>query len=279
MNFCKFAPFGAVTITLSACGGTDPVVQFEHVPQFADSAADTFVEKAINGGVSGAMTGQGGTSGAVMRRDLMIELSSDLNTATVTLGGARFVLTADLPNPGVPFGTEYVDGSGLQFAMGPTPFNDEEYVYLVYLYDGLTHLYSGFAGAETRIENLPEELVNYTGYFRYFVAETPADTESFPATTGDFDLDVDFGTGGVSGNLTDLDSQVSTVAGAVTGNGFAADVSVTDTDLSGTIQMDGTFFGPGAEEVGGIFSGDIGTTRGAREVFGRFSGDELPIPP
>ena len=278
MNFCKFVPFGALAITLSACGGAVELGPIAHVPQFADSAADTVEVKAVNGGVSGAVAGQTGTGGPVTRRDLMIELSSDLNTATVTLDGTRFVLTSATPDPAEPSETEYVDGSGLRLLLAPTG-NGEEFVNFFVFYDGATIHDTGFAGAETRIENLPSDNANYVGLFRYFVAGIPSDPDLMPGDNGTFDILVDFGTGAVTGNLTNLDDQVSPVTGNVTGNGFAADVTVTDTEMSGTIQMDGTFFGPGADEVGGTFSGDVQVSGGTRDVFGIFGGRNIPILP
>ncbi len=143
----------------------------------------------------------------------------------------------------------------------------------------------GIVGFETEIADLPTGSVSYTGTSEL----TILDGTSIYALTGDTRITADFGSALVDTTVNNLDGTVTAGAGApadvtdvatitFTGSGItdarftggtATMTSSTLTGLSGseTSDLDGAFYGPGADEAGAAFIIDDAANDGIT-VFG-----------
>ena len=131
----------------------------------------------------------------------------------------------------------------------------------------------------------------YTGSMR--ARDVPTDdaiSTGNPAATsyrGDATLTASFGTSTVSGSLSNLESQPGdrssnyvgvqgslTFDAAISGNRFTASTVMGTQDMAGyqSGSVRGAFFGPAAEEAGGVF--DAADAGNNRAMFGWFGGDK-----
>ncbi len=123
-------------------------------------------------------------------------------------------------------------------------------------------------GAETNpetIETLPGS-VSYEGSFEAVGVRADDLPRGIPAT-GNIELTADFGSNTVAGNVfltaEDVDYDLSLDPTAITGNGFAGDLTIADCSgvtCTSDSQIAGVFFGPNAEEIAGITQLDLSST-------------------
>lgn len=139
--------------------------------------------------------------------------------------------------------------------------------------------HSGFMayGTPTDVGELPVGTASYNG--RAFAQILPADDPRGSARSiyrGSLSLTADFASNSISGMIDEIEyraprqsSYASTNRvwnignGSISGNGFSADLTETG-NASTAVSMTGGFYGPSAEEVGGVLSGTTaeGVVRG-----------------
>ena len=263
----------SLPLALCACGGgTDGFGG--GITAFADAATDTVVAKAVDGGVGADVQRQNVLSGDVVRQRMSIEFSDDFNTAWVTVDGRRYTLQATTPNPSQPGGTLYMNGSNAFLTMV-----NGDYEGTVNFGNGNTLIWTGVTGVETRPGALPDETVSYFGNFILNTSEPAVDIGETIGRVGGFEMEVDFVTGDLSGTLEDTTGGFDgSFSGSVSGNGFMTGIAYTDPELSGSLSIDGTFYGDDADDVAGLIEGRVSTGHGSREVVGRFSGTGVILP-
>ena len=253
--------------------------------EYADSVADAFQSKVLasNGGVTGTLALQDILNGAIRSRSLHVEVSADYQTAFVTIGGSRYTLNTT----GGGFGTEdggfYLRDGGAITAIFGTPITDS---YLsVFQWTDANGLDVGFGiiGAETRPEAIEalSAVATYIGLWTFQDWETPGTGNQ---NGGFLDMEVDFG---AASNQVDAifedaspGATFGTMTASISGNGFSGVLVVDGSHptFAGSLNVDGTFFGPSAEQVGGIISGQIDGPGGRGNVIGHFQADDIPLP-
>lgn len=258
-------------LAMSGCAIAINIDQDTAGSQYADSAADTVQTRVVDTGVSGTMAFLSLSGTRASRADVELAISNDRQTAWLTLEGQRIRFTAQ-GAPATATGGFYRDGSGSRSITFGTALPDDYGTALLFG-DGFA-VRGGMAviGAETRPENLPDATASYQGSYTLTSYSSTA-----VRRTGLSDIDVDFARSDVSGTFRDglaATDVFGTVAGSVTGNGIEGSLTLDDPDLSGTITLDGTFFGPAAEQVGGTLLGGVDTaTQGRIAVIGMYTGD------
>jgi len=232
--------------------------------EFADSAADTFEAKSGSGGVTGNMYFYAPDGNSATKNNATLSFSPDYTTAELTVGGRTYTFTR-LPS------TIYTDGDGgtLWTVSSAGTYSD------VVGYSDAEMFGLGILGAETRPENLPDTEWRYDGL--YSLATTDPASPQF--RSGNTTFFVDFSTGNIVGEFTNSGSPTGTVTGSVVGNDIDATVDFAQLGISGTLDMEGTFYGPGAEEAAGILTGVLTTSTGAETMLGTFQAFYYEEPP
>ena len=126
-------------------------------------------------------------------------------------------------------------------------------------------------GDGTEVADLPPGTASYDG--RVFMFGYPSDDprggEYEVDARGRLTLMADFASGDVTGSIQDLEARlgnepyesdptvIAISNGAISGNGFTADLAYSDLEATFDGDMAGQFFGPAAAEVGGVLSGTL----------------------
>ncbi|WP_112322420.1 transferrin-binding protein-like solute binding protein [Oceanibium sediminis] len=265
----RHVPAGLLILGLAACegavgggGGGDGVT-----PQFADSSADVMTSKMVDGGVSGALAELNVLSNSSRKRAAMLEASEDYQEVFLTIGSTRYQLKATQFQPGSENGGLYLDavGNTATFLTG-----SGDYSGVVQFTNGSGAVIAlGILGAETPEANLPDATLTYDGLFQFVGAPTQT---AAAGANGFAEITVDFVSGGVTGDFREglTPDGFGVLTGQVAGNGIEGDLVVSNADLSGTLNVDGTFFGPAAEELGGTLTGDVTAGGSNVAVMGQF---------
>lgn len=240
------------------------------ITRYADNSADTFQATMTGPGVTGDIATLQLISGDTQAGNVFVEVSNDFQTAWITIDGTRRRLEANPSFPASATGGVYTDNRGRSLTFGTLDPN--AYSSLLTYVDGLSGTTgAGVIGAETRPRNLPETTVSYAGEYQYSAGAAAPSASG----AGFTDIDVDFGTGDVTGVLTATPGGAETgqMVGQVEENGFTGALALNDGDVSGIVTLDGTFYGPAAEELGGVFSGAATSgTHGGLDIIGTFTG-------
>jgi len=122
-------------------------------------------------------------------------------------------------------------------------------------------------GAVTPTANMPTQILSYNGYWA-MLAGTQYDEGSFTATVDFNNKTFNYQVGGGSGG-----GGASGTA-AITGNQFTGTVAISTPTVNGNGTLAGEFYGPNAEEIGGVISGS-GTVNGVanQPLVGAFAGN------
>ncbi|WP_112322421.1 transferrin-binding protein-like solute binding protein [Oceanibium sediminis] len=248
--------------SVAACGSSNNGITH----QYADAPTDIMASKMVDGGVSGGVAQAALNETNPRPREALLEVSPDYQQIKLTIGGTRYTLDAT-EAPGPDGGIFYADQNG-NFAV----FDSSGGSYSGAVLFGSAssgNVGIGVVGAETRIENLPDASVTYTGEFSIF--DTTGRDDSLEAGGG-AEIMVDFASGGVTGTFGEdlANSGFAVLTGDISGNGFTGAMEITDPIVSGTLDVDATFFGPGGEEVGGVMTGNVNDGTGTVGVIGGF---------
>jgi hypothetical protein len=114
---------------------------------------------------------------------------------------------------------------------------------------------------------MPTQILSYNGYWA-MLAGTQYDEGSFTATVDFNNKTFNYQVGGGSGG-----GGASGTA-AITGNQFTGTVAISTPTVNGNGTLAGEFYGPNAEEIGGVISGS-GTVNGVanQPLVGAFAGN------
>ena len=128
-------------------------------------------------------------------------------------------------------------------------------------------------GTPTATSNLPTGTATYTGRaYGQTYAVGSSGPQRVGSLRGALTLDADFAQGVIEGSIDNIaytprgQPSMSTAGefmvgnGAITDNAFTADLTGMHDYTNFAGNMEGQFFGPAAEEVGGVMSGAFGTT-------------------
>lgn len=144
-------------------------------------------------------------------------------------------------------------------------------------------------GARTPEANLPEDTATYEGGIRAdsYDVDNASNRER---VRGDLTLIADFAQSTITGSIDEIYVDNSEIAGSIdindgsiSGSSFTADLLGTGEDVGDFRgEMAGDFFGPNAEEVGGVLSGQGFNSNGIAEtnvtgVFGASQEDEMVV--
>jgi len=262
-----------VGASLSACGGGGAPFQ-----SFADDTSDTFIAKVSDGGVSGRAALQDTSAGGTRTLPFRVELSSDFQTATVTLGSTVYVLPASPGGSGAANGGSYSDGDvTVEFIIPPIIADTYSTNAVTFLNSATGEFGQVVAGAETRPENLPSGSASYGGAWQIGEFNTVggfsgvesgsiAASVSFDAPNSQVSVDFRDGASALVGNLI----------ATIDGNGFSGTLAYDDTTLSGDLAVTATFFGPAAEQLAGTLDGSLSNGGSDTDVVGTLFGDQIP---
>ncbi|KKB09950.1 transferrin-binding protein-like solute binding protein [Devosia chinhatensis] len=135
------------------------------------------------------------------------------------------------------------------------------------------HVNDGFVmiatGGETPINGMPSQIVHYSG--QWFTV-TPQSFEN-----GNFLAQADFANRSLNWTATALDNSFTdTGTATIDGNRFVGTLAFGALGVNDSAQVVGSFYGPNAEEIAGVVSGN-GTVNGAVvPVGGGFFGNKVP---
>jgi hypothetical protein len=136
----------------------------------------------------------------------------------------------------------------------------------------------GIIGWETPVAGLPTSGSASFDGVSVLVAKSDGVPASLTSIPGSFQLNVDFGTSTVTGEVFAVDPlRIGIAGGRVIGNGFQGRLVPTGTAFD-TIdgRTDGTFYGAGASEAAGTFEGTFAGSGVTGTVAGAFGGDRTP---
>jgi len=277
---------GALWAGLAMSGCTITVTTDDITPEYADSAADTYQNKVVDGGVTGRFAVQNTDTGQIRTTPAKLRISPDRQTAFLEIDGIDIRLEASPSDPATASsGTYLLDLTHLLNAAAG--FDGTTYLSSVVMrnFSGQQEASVGILGALTRPEQI--EALSSTASYEgsWFVTDNGTTTGDVVTIFDSFEMAVDFAAGSDQVTATfeqgDVASDFGTLTATVGGNSFVGQLVIDPAhpDLSGALDVSGAFFGPTAEEVGGILYGDIDSAAdGEMQVTGNFLGQEVTAP-
>lgn len=267
----RLATCMSVSLALAACaldeaggggGGEGGGIE----SRFATDPSDTAPAKMVEGGITGDLAELSALANRSRPRAALLEVSPDYQTVFLTLGGTRYRMVPASALPGSANGGLFADADGNTVSL--LALDGGYSASVQFTSGGGGVLAYGVLGAETPAAMLPDVTVAYSGTFN--LTGNPL----LPVTgrSGFADITVDFASGGVTGDFREgLASEAfGRLTAEVTGNGVAGALVLSGADLSGTLDARGTFFGPGAQELGGVLTGKMQVPGGEAAVSGQF---------
>jgi hypothetical protein len=237
---------GVAALALAGCsstgggggGGSDPTLHGYAPTYYRDG---TSLAQAREAGIEGLMVGPNGAGTA--------KLTTTGDALTVEIEGETYTFQKLDSGPSTsPAGLEYAsttyEGEYSQFGVNLV---DGEYSGMGVLYDPTetSPVRLFVTGQETR--HMPNQTAIYTGDWIFSDYADREDDGGIFDATADFDArTIDYSVAG--------DGFVGSGQGQIQGSQFEGDIAF-DGSTTGSGTMSGAFFGPAADEVGGISSG------------------------